>query len=327
MGLKVKLLSHLSMTIHAGKIARLSRRRRDDIGRRLENGLPGGEILKWLNKLKDVKAVLRAQFGGRRINKQNLSAWRRSGYVEWLELERQQRSLRQRVEEAEALAKTVGERSLGNGLAIVLALEMHGLTKTLLQQETDPVKRWERVRELHREVSRLRRDDDRVKRTGLREKAEGSRLKAQVGGKRSADWEEEPQLFADPATLQFDATNPPAQGDDAAREAMEAWGGKPVGEGCEDEDEGASQDESRQVKAGQGEAGVQNPKSEVKLPRIAERGPVSPGEEYVKIQDKTGLWFQTVPKGWVLPADWKSPDDLARMRREGLEVQGPKSKV
>ena len=276
------------MTTHIGKIARLSKRRRDDIGRRLENGLAGGDILKWLNKLKDVKAVLRTQFGGRRINKQNLSAWRRSGYVEWLAQEGQRRSLRGAAEDLEGLAKTVGKRSLGNGLAILLALEMHELTETLLKQETDPVKRWERVRELHREVSRLRRDDDRVKRTSLREKAlevQSPRSKVQSSKQLTADWEE------------------PAQGCGAA-----------------------GQEESRQVKAGEEPEWVENiPPTEGPPTQVVARRPSRPGYEYVKIYEKgTGFWFKEVPAGWE-PVGWKSSIMLERMGNEeqGLEVQSP----
>ena len=311
------------MTTHIGKIARLSKRRREEVNRRLENGQTGRDILRWLNGLKDVKAVLRAQFGGRAVNKQNLSAWRRSGYGEWLELERQHRSVRRMAEEAEGLAKSVGKRSLGHGLAIALALEMDGLTK-MLKQETDPEKRWERVREMHREVSRLRRDDDRVKRTSLRQealgKAQGLRLKAEVGDEEEADWD------------------PPSQGYGAGRPSLQGAG---VSEGYEDEDENENEDEGRAahqqglslVKAGQGEeeSKIQSPKSEVegKLPRIVERKPAIPGYDFVKIEDNLGFWCQEVPKGWELPADWKSPIDLAKMKNEEevrneSEVQNPK---
>ncbi len=203
----------MTMTTHIGKIARLSRRRREGVCGRLVNGRPAGEILKWLNKLKDVRAVLRTQFGGRRINKQNLSAWRRSGHLEWLKLEEVRGRMDRLMEKADDLAKRAGKRGLGDRLAILLALEMDGLMGTLLEPEVDPEKRWQRVRELHREVSRLRRDDDRVKRTELREKRDkaiGQRLKAEGGDEDEAYWNHE---------------EPPPQGIEAAREAMAAMGG------------------------------------------------------------------------------------------------------
>ena len=165
------------MTTHTGKIARLAKKVREELGRRIEDGEPGPELLKWLNGRREVKAVLRKQFGGRPVNKQNLCAWRRSGHVEWLALEEARGRMDRLVTRGDDLAKRAGKRGLGDRLAILLALEMDGLSRELLEPESDPEKRWQRVRELHREVSRLRRDDDRVKRTSLKE--------AQVQGLKS----------------------------------------------------------------------------------------------------------------------------------------------
>ena len=304
------------MTTHIGKIARLSKRRREDVSRRMENGLPGGEILKWLNKLKDVKAVLKAQFGGRAINQQNLTAWRRSGYVEWLRLEEARGRADRLVEKADALAKRAGKRGLGDRLAILLALEMDGLMESLVKPESDPEKRWERVREMHREVSRLRRDDDRVRRTSLREESKAQSRKAKV--KKESDW---------PA---YRAMTEVPQGVEAAREAAalfkgewdddESKGQSPESkvEGHEDEGAAANEDDLRQIKADHSEAGVQSPESKVQsaLPRIVERTQTLIGNDFVKIQDKKGFWCKEVPKGWQLPADWKSPEEMARRRWE-----------
>ena len=312
------------MITHIGKIARLSKRRREDVSRRMQNGLPGREILKWLNKLPDVKAVLKAQFGRRAINQQNLTAWRRSGYVEWLRLEEARGRADRLVEKADALAKRAGKRGLGDRLAVLLALEMDGLMELLVKPESDPEKRWERVRQLHREVSRLRRDDDRVKRTSLREESKAQSLKAKV--KKESDW---------PA---YRAMTEVPQGVAAAREAAalfkgewdddESKGQSPESKVDEHEDEGAvaNEDDLRQIKAGHGDEGVQSPESKVQsegqsavqisLPRIVERTQTMAGNDFVKIQDKKGFWCKEVPKGWQVPPDWKSPEEVARIQRE-----------
>ncbi len=168
------------MTTHIGKIARLAKKLREELGRRMADGEPGPSLLKWLNGRRDVKAVLRAQFGGRPVNKQNLCAWRRSGQVEWLKLEEARGRTDRLAEQADDLAKRAGTRGLGDRLAILLALEMDGLMRTLLEPEADPEKRWQRVRELHREVSRLRRDDDRGEADGAAgEAGQGYRPKAE----------------------------------------------------------------------------------------------------------------------------------------------------
>ena len=150
------------MTTHVGKIGRLSKDCREELGRRIEDGKTGKEIVDWLNGLPEVQAVLREKFEGHPINEQNVSAWRQAGHVEWLRVQSAQVCARQLVEEGDDLTEATRERSLGDCLGAVLAVEMSGLRKELLAPEVDVEKRWERLRELHREVSRLRRDDDRA---------------------------------------------------------------------------------------------------------------------------------------------------------------------
>lgn len=67
-----------------GKIARLPRAVRDELNRRLLDGEMGTGLLRWLNDLPEVRAVLAAGFGGRSINGPNLTAWRQQGFREWL---------------------------------------------------------------------------------------------------------------------------------------------------------------------------------------------------------------------------------------------------
>jgi hypothetical protein len=67
-----------------GKIARLPKPIRDDLGPRIENGEQGKELVEWLNGLPAVQDVLKEQFGGHPVNEQNLSEWMQGGYPEWL---------------------------------------------------------------------------------------------------------------------------------------------------------------------------------------------------------------------------------------------------
>jgi len=302
----------MTMTTHTGKIARLAKKVREELGRRLADGEPGPDLLEWLNGRRDVKAVLRKQFGGRPVNKQNLCAWRRSGHVEWLALEEARGRMDRVVTRGDDLAKRAGKRGLGDRLAILLALEMDGLSRELLDPERDPEKRWQRVREMHREVSRLRRDDDRVKRTALREKrdkAKGQRLKAEVEDEDAAYWNQ---------------VEPPPQGIEAAREAMAAMGGGEKSKGqslkskvSEDEHDDEDEDGLSRVKVGQEGNDVQNPRSKVqflheeRLPYLDE-----PGYETLFTQDNTyGTRYRKVPIGW------KDPEGISPGG-----VQGPKSK-
>ncbi|MHB1309459.1 MAG: hypothetical protein ACYDC1_04955 [Limisphaerales bacterium] len=71
-------------TIRLGKIARLPRAIRDPLNRRLQDGETGPPLLEWLNSLPEVQEVLGKEFGGRPVNAQNLSDWRRGGYRDWV---------------------------------------------------------------------------------------------------------------------------------------------------------------------------------------------------------------------------------------------------
>src|SRR5580692_803604 len=98
------------MKTHIGKIGRLKSEIREALGRRLEDGERGVEILGWLNGLPDVQRVLKEQFEGRPISKQNLSAWRNDGHVEWLQRHEKRQVLQGVAETAERLNEATGGR-------------------------------------------------------------------------------------------------------------------------------------------------------------------------------------------------------------------------
>jgi hypothetical protein len=77
----------LSGRARKGKIARLPHAVREALNERLRDGLPGAEILTWLNSLRAVRDILRKRFAGTPITKENISRWRHGGYAGWLENE------------------------------------------------------------------------------------------------------------------------------------------------------------------------------------------------------------------------------------------------
>jgi len=77
-------ISNPPMHAPTGKIARLPFTIREQINQRLRDGRMSTQILPWLNQLPEVQSILATQFGGRPINKQNLSAWRLNAYRFWL---------------------------------------------------------------------------------------------------------------------------------------------------------------------------------------------------------------------------------------------------
>lgn len=66
-----------------GKIARLPRALRDKLNRRLRDGESGKTLLTWLNAQPAAQKVLKREFAGTPVSKQNLSEWRQGGFAEW----------------------------------------------------------------------------------------------------------------------------------------------------------------------------------------------------------------------------------------------------
>ena len=59
-----------------GKIARLPRSIREQVNRKLDDGITGVEIVEWLNTLPEAQALMAAEFDGRPIREQRLGAGR-----------------------------------------------------------------------------------------------------------------------------------------------------------------------------------------------------------------------------------------------------------
>jgi hypothetical protein len=155
-------------TTHVGKIGRLSKYYRDELGRRIGDGEPGKEIVKWLNDQSRVQEVLKEQFGGRPITEQNLSEWKQTGHPEWLRREEARLFVTRLTEQSDDLEEATDDHEISDRFASVLAAELARLAMTLLEKETDPEKRWQRLCGVHRELSQLRRDDHRAVRTVIK---------------------------------------------------------------------------------------------------------------------------------------------------------------
>jgi hypothetical protein len=108
------------MNARNGKIARLPLEIREELNQRLERSEPGPQLLAWLNALKEVKKLLKAEFDGAPISKQNLSEWRKGGFEEWLA----RQELWAKVQKVEFLAEELDEdraNVLADSVATVMA--------------------------------------------------------------------------------------------------------------------------------------------------------------------------------------------------------------
>jgi DNA primase len=72
------------------------------------------------------------------------------------------------TEQSDDLDEATDGHEISDRFASVLAAEFTSVAMTLLEKETDPEKRWQRLREVHRELSQLRRDDHRAVRMTIK---------------------------------------------------------------------------------------------------------------------------------------------------------------
>jgi len=153
----------MKTTTHIGKIGRLRRHLRDELGIRLEDGQDGQTILDWLNAKSEVQMMLKDYFEGRPITAQNLSEWRQTGHQEWLRQQETIGYVNQLCEQGQAMDTDEYAESVSDRLAAVLAGELMRTAEELRAATKDPKERWEQLCALNRELERLRKQDHRAK--------------------------------------------------------------------------------------------------------------------------------------------------------------------
>ena len=148
-----------------GKIARLPRTLRDQLNQRLHNGESGVDLIKWLNTLPEVQAVLAEHFNGVPISPQNLSEWNNGGFLDWLTTQELLEDAREfAANTAELPGFTDGE--LANALAHAITARYAVLLgKMPLEGAINPdlLARFNLLHRLDRHVARIQRRTDRTR--------------------------------------------------------------------------------------------------------------------------------------------------------------------
>lgn len=147
----------MSTITRNGKIARLPKAIRDRLNQQIQDGVPGKDLVRWLNCNSEVRDVLLNHFNARDITEQNLSEWKQGGYQDWLAHQDRLDWIRRVSDEAEDVAEDAGlmpwmER-VGATFEVILG-------KVVEQQLAKPVESPEQLQqliELSREISRHRR--------------------------------------------------------------------------------------------------------------------------------------------------------------------------
>src|SRR6266568_3622712 len=146
------------MKTRTGKIARLPHSIREQLNLRLQNNERGKSILKWLNGLPEVQAVLKEHFKGKPIGLQNLTEWKQGGFNDW-QIRQDALQLAGSLDDEHSLGDKALASAFSEKLARWLILRFAAAAQNLPASEPNPRVQWARLRELCADVARLRRGD------------------------------------------------------------------------------------------------------------------------------------------------------------------------
>ena len=158
------------MTTRNGKIARLPKTLRDELNQHLQNGVPGTTLVKWLNGLPAVQALVQNQFDGHPIREQNISQWKSGGYRDWLQQQEALEVADRLHEGAEALLADQDRSRLSEVLELWLVARYAVATREIAA--TKGPKGWRLLRQMCADIVKLRRMDQHDDRLAL----EGDRI-------------------------------------------------------------------------------------------------------------------------------------------------------
>lgn len=96
------------MATPLGKIGRLPAAIREELNQRLLDNEPASKILPWLNALPETLRILDDHFGEEPVTPQNLSAWKKAGFADWL-------ARRQRIDDLKHLSKFAADLGAAAG--------------------------------------------------------------------------------------------------------------------------------------------------------------------------------------------------------------------
>lgn len=146
-----------------GKIARLPREIREQINCRLDDGIPGVEIVAWLNASREVRKVLKSLFDGHPINEQNLSDWKQGGFLDWQKQQEIQNLARAWAENADELTKSAGG-PLSDAASALLGMQYLRMIESMSTAASVQREDWARLRELCHDLVALRKGDHAAER-------------------------------------------------------------------------------------------------------------------------------------------------------------------
>jgi len=149
-----------------GKIARLSKVVRDELNRRIDNSEQGKALVKWLNSLPEVQAVMTSEFDGKPIREQNLSEWKNGGYRDWQARQERHEFVRQLEQEAKEVGAVMETGAINRHLSVVLTAEL-ALAIRDVQKIGDPGERAQCLAKIVGRFAQLRREESNASRAEI----------------------------------------------------------------------------------------------------------------------------------------------------------------
>ncbi|MDB6073935.1 MAG: hypothetical protein JWO89_1575, partial [Verrucomicrobiaceae bacterium] len=126
-------------------------------------------LVVWLNGLPEVAALLEREFHGKAIREQNLSEWKRGGFLDWQRHQEAMASLRVAAEEAEELrAEGADDAPLTDVLSASIASVLARLIGEMRKGGGEDAESRRELLTLIREWAALRQGDHRAARLKLR---------------------------------------------------------------------------------------------------------------------------------------------------------------
>jgi hypothetical protein len=139
-----------------GKIARLPKAIRDRLNQQILDGVPGKDLVRWLNCMREVQEVLLEYFNTSQITEQNLSEWKQGGYQDWLKHQERRDWVRRISDEAEDVTEDAGVMPWMERVGALFEVVLGKVVEKQLQQTVETPEQMGELFTLSRELARHR---------------------------------------------------------------------------------------------------------------------------------------------------------------------------
>ncbi len=146
----------MNATTRNGKIARLPKAIRDRLNQQILDGVPGKDLVRWLNGMNEVVDILVQHFNTDKITEQNLSEWKQGGYQDWLKHQERRNWVRRLSDEAEDVTEDAGLMPWMERVGALFEVVLDKVVEQQLQRSIETPDQMDELITLSRELARHR---------------------------------------------------------------------------------------------------------------------------------------------------------------------------